>query len=66
MELHTADPLEPEPSSFVPEISIAKLKRYKSPGIDRILAELLQAGGEIIIRIYKEGGTTDCSNYRGI
>jgi hypothetical protein len=66
MELHTADPLEPERSPSVPEISVAKLKRYKSPGIDRILAELFQAGGEIIILIYNEGGTTGCSNYRGV
>jgi hypothetical protein len=28
------------------EIAVAKLKRYKSPGSDQILAELIQAGGE--------------------
>jgi hypothetical protein len=44
-EIHTAEPLVPYPSSFVVEIAIGKLKRYKSPGIDQILAELIQAGG---------------------
>jgi hypothetical protein len=29
------------------EIAIAKLKKYKSPGSDEILAELIQAGSEI-------------------
>jgi hypothetical protein len=28
------------------EIAIAKLKKYKSPGSDQILAELIQAGGK--------------------
>jgi hypothetical protein len=42
IEIHTADP-----SPFEVEIAIAKLKRYKSPGCDEILAELIQAGGEI-------------------
>jgi hypothetical protein len=52
VELHTTDPLKPESSPFVPDISIAKLKKYNSFGIDQILAELLQAAGETIIRIY--------------
>ncbi|PNF23255.1 hypothetical protein B7P43_G17447 [Cryptotermes secundus] len=30
------------------ESTIAKLKRYKSPGSDLIAAELIQAGGEIL------------------
>jgi hypothetical protein len=30
------------------EIAIAKLKKYKSPGSDQILAELIQAGGETL------------------
>jgi hypothetical protein len=29
-------------------VSIAKLKRFKSPGSDEIPAELIQAGGEIL------------------
>jgi hypothetical protein len=31
------------------EIAIEKLKRYKSPGSDQIPAELIQAGGEILL-----------------
>jgi hypothetical protein len=31
------------------EIDIAKLKKYKSPGSDQIPAELIQAGGEILL-----------------
>jgi hypothetical protein len=46
--LSTAEPLVPEPSSSEAEIAIEKLKRYKSPGIDQIQAELIQAGGEYI------------------
>jgi hypothetical protein len=30
------------------EISIAKLKKYKSQGSDQILAELIQVGGETL------------------
>jgi hypothetical protein len=31
------------------EIAIAKFKKYKSPGSDQIPAELIQAGGKIIL-----------------
>jgi hypothetical protein len=41
-------PLVPEPSSSEDEIPIEKLKRYKSPGIDQIPAELIQAGGNTL------------------
>jgi hypothetical protein len=47
-EIHTAEPLVPEPSSFEVEIATEKLKRYKSPGIDQIPAELIQAGGNTL------------------
>jgi hypothetical protein len=43
-ELHTAEPVIPEPSSFKAEVAIEKLKRYKAQGIDQILEELIQAG----------------------
>jgi hypothetical protein len=46
LETHTA---EPDPSLFEVDIATAKLKRYKSPGSDQILAELIQAGGELCI-----------------
>jgi hypothetical protein len=35
-EIHTAEPSVPEPSSSEVEITVEKLKRYKSPGIDQI------------------------------
>jgi hypothetical protein len=41
--------LVPDPSPVWFEIVIAKLKRYKSPGSDQILAELIQAGGETFL-----------------
>jgi hypothetical protein len=48
IEIHTAEPLVPDPSPFELEIANAKLKSYKLPGRDQILAELIQAGGEIL------------------
>jgi hypothetical protein len=39
MNIDTADPLVPEPCLVKVEISIGKLKSYKSPGTDHILAE---------------------------
>jgi hypothetical protein len=48
IEIHTAEPLVPDPSPFEFEIAIAKLKRYKSPGSEPIPAELIQARGEIL------------------
>jgi hypothetical protein len=33
------------------EIAIAKLKKYKSPGSDQILAQLIQAGGETLVSV---------------
>jgi hypothetical protein len=38
----------PEPSAFEVEMAIEKPKRYKSPGIDQIPAELIKAGGSTI------------------
>jgi hypothetical protein len=45
IEVHTAEPLLPGPS----RLDIAKLKKYKSPGSDQIPAELIQAGGKILL-----------------
>jgi hypothetical protein len=42
-EIHTAEPLVPEPSALKFELTIEKLKTHKSPGIDQILAELIKA-----------------------
>jgi hypothetical protein len=44
MDMHTADPLVPEPSLIELEIAIGKLKSYKSPGTHQILTELIKAG----------------------
>jgi hypothetical protein len=49
IEVHTAEPLVPGPSRLEVEIAIATLKKYKSPGSDQILIELIQAGGEILL-----------------
>jgi hypothetical protein len=47
-EILTAQPFVPEPSASEVEVAIEKLKRYKSPGVDQIPAELIQAGGETL------------------
>ena len=47
-DIHTAEPLVPEPSAFEVELAIEKLKGHKSPGIDQIPAELIKAGGRTI------------------
>jgi hypothetical protein len=47
IDVHTAEPLAPDPSTFEVKIAIAKFKKYKSPGSDQTRAELIQAGGEI-------------------
>jgi hypothetical protein len=53
-EIHAAELLVPEPSTFVVEIATAKLKGYKTPDIDQISAELIQAGGkQLCSKIHK-------------
>jgi len=47
-EMHTAEPLVPEPSASEVELAIEKLKSHKSPGIDQIPAELIKAGSRTI------------------
>jgi hypothetical protein len=47
-EIHTAEPLVPEPSAFEVEMAIEKLKSHKSPGFDQIPAELIKANGRKI------------------
>jgi len=48
MDIHTAEPLVPEPSAFEVELAIEKLRSHKSPGIDKIPAELTKEGGRTI------------------
>ena len=53
-EIHTAEPLVPEPSASEVELAIDKLKSHKSSGIDQIPAELIKAGGRTIcLEIHK-------------
>jgi hypothetical protein len=48
IEIHTAVPFVPEPCASKAGGAIGKLKRYKSPGVDQIPAELIHAGGETL------------------
>jgi hypothetical protein len=48
MDIHTAEPLVPEPSLVEVEIPIGKLKSYMSPGTDQIPAEMIKARGETL------------------
>jgi hypothetical protein len=48
-QIHTAEPLVPEPSAFEVDLAIEKLKKkHKSPGNDQIPAELIKARGRTI------------------
>jgi len=47
-EIHTAEPLVPEPSDFEFEFAIEKLKCHKSPGTDKIPEEMMKAWGRTI------------------
>jgi hypothetical protein len=47
-DIHTPEPLVPEPSLVEVEIAIGKLKRHKSPATDQIPTELIKAGGETL------------------
>jgi hypothetical protein len=49
MDIHTAEPLVPEPSLVEVKIAIGKLKRYKSLGTDQIPAELIKGGHETLL-----------------
>ena len=47
-EIHTAEPLVPEPSAIKVELAFEKLKSHKSPGIYQIPTELIKAEGRKI------------------
>jgi hypothetical protein len=54
IDIHTAEPLVPEPSLVEVETAIGKSKSYKSPGTDQIPTELIKAGSETLCsEIYK-------------
>jgi hypothetical protein len=42
------EPFVPEPSASEAEAATGKPKRYESPGVDQIPAELIQAEGETL------------------
>jgi hypothetical protein len=48
MDIHTTEPLVPEPSLVEVEIAIGKLKSYKYPGTNQIMTELIKAGCETL------------------
>jgi len=50
-EIHTAEPLVPQPSGFEVKMAIEMLKGHQSPGIDQIPAELIRAGGRTICSV---------------
>jgi hypothetical protein len=52
--MHIAEPPVAETSASEVEVAIGKLKRYKSPGVDQIPAQLIQTGGETLrLEIHK-------------
>jgi hypothetical protein len=46
-EIYAAELLVPSPSLLEVDLAIAKLKKYKSSGVDQIPAELIQGGDEM-------------------
>jgi hypothetical protein len=44
--MHTVEPSVPELSASEVEVAVGKLKRYKSPGVDQIPAELIETEGK--------------------
>jgi hypothetical protein len=51
MEIHTAEPLVPQPSPSEVDIATAKLERYRPSGTIQIPPELIHAGSE---KLYSE------------
>jgi hypothetical protein len=51
IEIHTAEPLVSGSGHLEIEISMAKQKKYKSPGNDQTPAELYQVGGETLVSV---------------
>ena len=47
-EIHTAEPLVPEPSAFEVELASEKLKNHKSPDTDQMPAKFIKPGGKTI------------------
>jgi len=53
-EIHTAEPLVPDPNASEVQLAIDKLISHKSPGIDQIPAELIKVGSRTLcLEIHK-------------
>ena len=48
-EVHTAEPLVPDPSAAEFELAIDKLKSHKWPGFNQIPSELIKQGLKILL-----------------
>jgi hypothetical protein len=46
--MHTDEPSVPQPRTYELETATEKLERYNLPGTDKILAELIQAEGNVL------------------
>ena len=44
-EIHTAEPMVPQPSAFESDMAIGKRKKHQLPGTDQIPVELIKSGG---------------------
>jgi hypothetical protein len=49
IKVHTTEPLMPGASRLEAEITVVKLKRYKSPGSDEFPIEQIKKRGEILL-----------------
>ena len=50
-EIYTVEPDIPKPSLVEVELTVEKLKKHKTPGVDHIPSELIQACGD---KLYEE------------
>jgi hypothetical protein len=51
IEIHKVEPLVPGNSHLEAAIAIAKFKKYRLPGSDSSLGELVQTGGEALVSV---------------
>jgi hypothetical protein len=61
IEIRTDEPLVLCPSYLEVDIAIPKLKNYKSPGSDNIMAELFQARNETLLSVIHKLITSICN-----